>query len=106
MAESNFDAWHFIHEAHAYRTYVCVCAAPAEVVYDNRKPTPYEINGCVVGYVVVIDHDGFVLAPVSDSFRTRVRWVRVREAWPRSMAPSPCPNCGAGLQVPERAAHG
>lgn len=63
-------------------TRACVCVEAASVVYDDRKPTPYAVSGCVVGSPNRIDDHGFDLEGIS--FRTQVQWVDVIDAWPRA----------------------
>ena len=73
---------------------MAVCVKRARVTRDSRRATPYPLDaGCVVGAPVDLDYDGFGL--IGFSFATRVEYCDVVRAWPRQIAPNPCPVCGA-----------
>jgi hypothetical protein len=79
-----------------FKERLCVCARAGTVVRDHAKPTPYPVDGCLVGAVQGVDDEGFWLAGFT--FLTYVKWSDVRSASLRNTAPDPCPHCGASTQ--------
>lgn len=82
---------HAIDELHASMDRALVCAERATVTRDDRRATPYDLTGDVVGYVTLVTDEGFQLQGFT--FATWVNWRDARGAWARSKAPDPCVHC-------------